>query len=262
MKPDLVAPGAPILTAFAHEYGKIVHVYGTSFAAPVVAGNAALVRQYFEEGNFPCSWANGCNMNPSGSLVKAVLMNSAQNLDAVKVSKPWLEMKALETVNAYDSNQGMGLVQLDKTLPIPGHNVFSALVRNNKVIKDRDVHDIFIRATPGKCFNKPYKHEFSATLTWYDPPGVIGCAKCLINDLDIRVDWITADGAVKYESRVFPNGGTKEDDTNNAERIRFNMTSTRRYRIRIYAANLATAQQNFSFIATGCFRAISNPASS
>jgi len=47
MKPDLVAPGASVLTAYAHETDKTVEIYGTSYAAPVVAGNAALVRQYF-----------------------------------------------------------------------------------------------------------------------------------------------------------------------------------------------------------------------
>jgi hypothetical protein len=262
MKPDLVAPGVSIHTAYAHEDGKTVQISGTSFAAPAVAGNAALVRQYFEEGNLPCSWTNDCNFNPSGSLVKAVLLNSAQNIEAVQVSQSGLDKKTLETVSEYDSNQGMGLVQLDRTLPIPGHNKFSALVRNNKVINEGDVHDIFIRATPGKCLNKPYKHDFSATLTWYDPAGASGCTKCLINDLDLIIHWISANGKVNYESRVFPNGGTEEDDTNNVERVRFKMTSTRRYRIRIHAANLATAQQNFSLIATGCFQVISNLASS
>ena len=67
MKPDLVAPGVSVLTAYAHENGKTVQVYGTSFSGPVVAGNAALVRQYFEEGKLPCSWGN-CKIDPSGSL--------------------------------------------------------------------------------------------------------------------------------------------------------------------------------------------------
>jgi hypothetical protein len=262
MKPDVVAPGASVLTAYAHEDGKVVQSYGTSFSGPVVAGNAALVRQYFEDGHLPCNWSNGCNVDPSGSLVKAVLLNSAQNLEAVQVSRPWMEKKVLETVSAYDSNQGMGLVQLDKSLPIPGHNNFSALIRNNKVIKDRETHDIFIKATPAACFGKPYKRDFSATLTWYDPPGATSCAKCVINDLDIMVHWVTADGTVKYGTKVFPNGASKKDYGNNVERVRFKMSYSRRYRIRIHASNLALAQQKFSLIATGCFRQIANPANS
>jgi hypothetical protein len=262
MKPDVVAPGASVLTTYAHQTGKIVQSYGTSFSGPIVAGNAALVRQYFEEGHLPCTWNNGCNVDPSGSLVKAVLLNGAQDLQAVQVSRPWLHKRVLETVSEYDSNQGMGLIQLDKSLPIPGHNNFSALIRNNKSIDDGDFHDIYIKSTPGTCFNKPYKRDFSATLTWYDPPGETSCGKCLINDLDLMVHWVTSTGVVKYGSKVFPNGSTHKDYVNNVERIRFRMTSSRSYRIRVHAANLASDRQKFSLIATGCFKVIANPAHS
>ena len=259
MKPDIVAPGASILTAYAQETDKTVQGYGTSFSGPVVAGNAALVRQYFEEGKFPCTWKN-CAFDPSGSLVKAVLLNSAYSLKQVQISRPWLKKHVLEEVGEYDSNQGLGLVQLDQTLPIAGHNKFHAIVRNNKTIKDKQIHDIFIRATPFKCLNTSYKHQLSATLTWYDPAGATSCAKCLVNDLDIMVHWITSKGKVKAGSKVFPNGATHKDYDNNVERVRFKMQGKRRYRIRIKAANLAVAQTKFSLIATGCFKVISNPA--
>ena len=140
MKPDLVAPGASVLAPYAHEYGKTVQVYGTSFAAPTVAGDAALVRQYFTEGKLPCTWTQGCKIDPSGSLVKAVLMNSATPLQGVQVVRPGLQKKLLkDTVSQYDSNQGMGLIQLDTTLPLPGKNRIKAIVKNNKRIVDGEV---------------------------------------------------------------------------------------------------------------------------
>ncbi len=258
MKPDIVAPGASVLTAYAHESGKTVQAYGTSFAAPVVAGNAALVRQYFEDGKLPCNWKD-CAFDPSGALVKAVLMNSGEPLKKVQVSRPWMTNSMLEDVTEYDDNQGMGLVVLDRTLPIPGHNKINAVVRNNKVINDGEYHDIFIRASPMRCVNKPYRREFRATLAWYDPAGTSSCAKCLINDLDIVVQWISAAGVVKSGSEIFPNGATHKDFDNNVERIRFNMQGRKRYRIRIKAANLATAKTQFSMIASGCFKIIPNP---
>ena len=259
MKPDLVAPGASVLTAYAHEEGKTVQVYGTSFSAPVVAGNAALIRQYFQEGNFPCSWS-GCNIDPSGSLVKAVLLNSARPLVGSEVSRPWLSKGDPEEISEYDYNQGMGLIQLDKTLPIPGHNHIHAVMKNNKEIKDGEYHDIFIRATPSSCIGTSYKREFSATLTWYDPAGSTSCAKCLLNDLDILVHWVTAEGTVKGGSRVYPNGLNRKDYDNNVERVRFDMQNSRRYRIRIQASNLSTAETKYSMIASGCFKVIPNPA--
>jgi len=154
----------------------------------------------------------------------------------------------------------LGLVQLDTTLPIPGHNKINAIVRNNEVINDREIHDIYIMTTPWKCHNTPYKDDFSATLTWYDQAGAVSCAKCLLNDLDLIIHGINEQGEVDWKSRVFPNGATDKDYDNNVERIRFNMKGTKRYRIRIKASNLVTNSTKFSMIASGCFKQIPNPA--
>lgn len=247
-----------MLTAYANEGGKTVQISGTSYSAPIVAGNAALVRQYFEEGHLPCP-RDDCKIDPSGSLVKAVLINSARSLKKVQVARQWFEAKVLEELTEYDYNQGMGLIQLDNTLPIQRHNKIKAVVRNDKAIEDGTFQDIFIRATPNRCFGSPSKHEFSATLTWYDPEGAVNCAKCLINDLDIIVHAINANGSVRKQSREFPNGSNRKDYTNNVERVRFNMIGSRRYRIRVRAANLESAQTKYSLIASGCFKTIRDP---
>ncbi len=258
MKPEIVAPGATVLTAYAHESGKTVQAYGSSYSAPAVSGNAALIRQYFEEGHLPCNWGD-CKFDPSGSLVKAVLINSARSIKRVQVSRSWLQTKVLEELSEYDYSQGNGLIQLDNTLPIAKHNKITAAVRNNKLIGDGEYQDIFIRATPGRCIGKPYQREFSATLTWYDPEGAVNCAKCLINDLDLIVHSLTGKGAQRKGSRVFPNGANRKDYVNNVERVRFKMAGSRRYRIRVHASNLESAKTRFSLIASGCFKVIPNP---
>src|SRR5262249_25450795 len=52
---------------------------GTSFAAPEVAGLAALVRDYFMQGFYPTGVATPANaITPSGSLVKAVILASGE----------------------------------------------------------------------------------------------------------------------------------------------------------------------------------------
>lgn len=49
---------------------------GTSMSVPAVAGSAAIVRQYFEEGWYPYGISQSSEkLNPSGALVKAVLLN-------------------------------------------------------------------------------------------------------------------------------------------------------------------------------------------
>lgn len=233
---------------------------GTSYAAPNVSGNAALVRQYFEEGKAGdrCGLKN-CKFDPSGTLVKAVLLNSARPLKQVQVVQ-LKDKTLLEAVSEYDSNQGLGLIQLDKTLPIPGHNKINAIVRNKKEIKDKQDQYIYIQSALWECRNEPYMHEFSATLTWYDPEGAIGCKSCMLNDLDIIVHDIDASGKVIWSSGVFPNGGTKRDSKNNVERIRFNMKWKKRYRIRIKAKNLIDDKTKYSMVASGCFKVIKKPA--
>eukprot|EP01083_Nonionella_stella_P222556 794033_1 len=59
----------------------VLSLQGTSMATPVVSGTAAIIRQYFEQGYYPTG-VEGDNdaVNPTGGLVKAVLMNGAQFL--------------------------------------------------------------------------------------------------------------------------------------------------------------------------------------
>ena len=55
---------------------------GTSVSAALIAGSAALIRQYFKEGWYPLGIQNSsyANTNPSAALIKAMLLNSARSL--------------------------------------------------------------------------------------------------------------------------------------------------------------------------------------
>jgi subtilisin family serine protease len=82
IKPDVVAPGTNIISARSHLAGAgdlwgsynsdYVYSGGTSMAAPLVAGAAALVRQFFVERQGMA--------DPSAALVKATLINGAVDL--------------------------------------------------------------------------------------------------------------------------------------------------------------------------------------
>ena len=51
-------------------------------STPLVAGGAALLRQYFLEGFYPSGGANpGDAHQPSGALLKAVMLGGAEHLD-------------------------------------------------------------------------------------------------------------------------------------------------------------------------------------
>jgi hypothetical protein len=241
MKPECVAVGYTILAPRAHasENNKedSYETFGTSFSAPVVSGSAALIRQYFEEGWFPCG-SKGCNkaIYPSGALVKAVLMNGAQSLKAVqKVPSGPVTSQLRE----YDNNQGMGLVNLSKSIPIKNVNQLNAVVVNNRALRDGETTTIVIKTKQCSA------NDLSVTISWYDPAGAANCAQCLVNDLDLSVQ--------KNGQRFYPNGKSTPDRTNNSERVRMTVKAGQEIEITVKAHNLATESQKYSLIATGCF---------
>jgi hypothetical protein len=117
IKPDLVAPGTAILAPRAAlarpgrmwrewpdydgHYGLMI---GTSMAAPVVSGAAAVVRQTLR--SLRCA-------DPSAALLKAVLLASTARL-------PWQRAAEDEARYGYpDFDQGLGRLDLTRVLPGP-----------------------------------------------------------------------------------------------------------------------------------------------
>ncbi|MBN1903190.1 S8 family serine peptidase [Candidatus Sumerlaeota bacterium] len=89
IKPEVVAPGSFVLSTLSSlvpwtQWGQCglsspitdyyVFMGGTSMSTPLVAGMCALIREYFSKGNFPAI------TNPSSALIKAVMLNGAQEL--------------------------------------------------------------------------------------------------------------------------------------------------------------------------------------
>jgi subtilisin family serine protease len=120
VKPDVLAPGTYILAPRASStripfleapgngasndaYG---YLGGTSMAAPVVAGCAAVVREYLREERDLA--------NPSAALLKAILIASARRM------KPRdLPAELREEIGYPDFDQGFGRIDLTNVLPHP-----------------------------------------------------------------------------------------------------------------------------------------------
>jgi len=249
-KPDLVAPGYMINSAISDPTSPTNCAFaqwaGTSMAAPVVAGTAALIRQYFVEGWYPGGFrGSGDGFDPSGSLVKAVLMNGGQLMRGVQRVP---NGQIAQSTEFYDNSQGMGAINLMASLPLFRHNHINALVVNNDEIMRRATHTFDLDVT--KCPSGSQSF-LSVTLTWYDPAPMSGCVNCLVNNLDLHV--ILPNGATQH-----PNGRSLPDQKNNAERVRLMTSQLGRYRVVVGASNLATQTQRYSLIATGCFNFDSN----
>ena len=264
IKPDIVAPGHFLLTANANvdmvgecdggipdsRYGGrgegVRYVSGTSFAAPTVAGSAALIRQYFIEGWCTadrCCGTKGCgsSISPSNSLMKALLLNGAVPMTG-KVQRVPNGAVLDESFTVYDGKQGFGRINLLNSVPLYGSNKLQLIAVNDKPITHGNEYDYIVNIdTSNGCSS-----DLTVTLVWMDPPGATGCLHCLVNDLDVSVEEIGGSSKTYY-----PNGLNQRDKKNTVERIAINTSNGDRFRVLVKATNLVS-EQRYSLAIAGC----------
>lgn len=266
IKPDIVAPGHFLLTANANvdmvgecdggipdsRYGGrgdgVRYVSGTSYAAPSVAGSAALIRQYFIEGWCTadrCCGVKGCgsSISPSNSLMKALLLNGAVPMTG-KVQRVPNGDVLDESFDVYDGKQGFGRINLLNSVPLHGSNKLQLTAVNDKTIVHGNEHDYNVNIdTSNGCSS-----DLTVTLVWMDPPGATGCLNCLVNDLDVTVEELSTGGISKV---YYPNGLSKRDKRNTVERIAINTSDGDKFRVLVKATNLVS-EQRYSLAIAGC----------
>lgn len=198
LKPDVVAPGTNIVSncspvdGASPLWGNYNEHYcysgGTSMSAPLAAGAAAVTRQFLMEKMFVA--------NPSAALVKAVMLNSADNLFPGQFGSVGKSNGQELLVNGPNNHQGFGRVNMDQgTNP----SRFLKLVDSEGVASGQSLRfDVTV----------PEGGDFKATLVYTDAPGAENAAKALVNDLDMKV--ILAGQEFLSDSRV-----------DNMEQIRF-----------------------------------------
>lgn len=226
VKPDIVAPGTFIISTrsslgSSSGWGNTsddspYYLYngGTSMSAPIVAGSAALVRQYYEEVEN--------NSSPDAALIKATLINGAHDMTPGQYDTgPTQEIQA-----APDYAQGWGRVDLEKSL-------FPQYPHVNKYFEKISLND-------SQSWNITYnivneEENIAATLVWTDYPGTQ-----LVNDLDLTL--------LKNNVTYYGNGGEQADTVNNVEQIKLGNTSQGNYSFSIDASNISTGNQSFALV--------------
>mmetsp|Transcript_32229 Transcript_32229/g.49831 ORF Transcript_32229/g.49831 Transcript_32229/m.49831 type:complete len:434 (+) Transcript_32229:641-1942(+) len=201
-------------------------------ATPATAGAAALVRQYFEEGFYGDGTKNSALPHePTGALVKAVLLNGAQKIASGSM---------------YGNSQGYGRVSLYHSLPIvEAQGNMGLFFVDAEQVEDGKTRTYEI--TLGSVAQCP---DFRATLVWTDEPAGAGCKKCLVNDLDLTV---TTGGRVAY-----PNGRQRADRRNNAERVvlpRDALVDGQTVRVGVRATNINRESFAYALVVVGCIDA-------
>ena len=196
VRPDVVAPGTAILStksrvATGTGWGPYPHdprfFYdgGTSMATPLVAGGAAVVRQFL---------LSRQHNSPSAALVKAMLINGA---------KPIHGQYAPPEVGAPpDNSQGFGRIDLSATVGPYQHGTAVVYKDEATTLDTGESEDTQQSVTAGQTLK--------VTLVWTDPAG-----DALQNDLDLVVK--TPDGQELHGNVAA--GAPGFDRSNNVEQV-------------------------------------------
>lgn len=228
-KPDVVAPGDSIPSAAAGSACSMEYRSGTSMATPAVAGAAALVRQFLRNSKALGSYGPS---DPSGALIKAMLINSAHDM-----TSGFSNGFPIESASSYPAcEQGFGRINLLNSLPVHSPNE-SVLVYDRELIQDENQE-------VKKCFKV---HQdgipLRVTLAYHDHPADVASDSQLVNDLDLKVHGPEVSWPMAGNDRV-----------NNVERMLLRSAPAGQFKLTVQGHRL-TVDQPFAVVISGAVSA-------
>jgi subtilisin family serine protease len=222
IRPDVLAPGTWVLStksraAAGDGWGPSTDPLfffegGTSMATPLVAGSAAVVREFLQ--------SQGVN-NPTAALVKAMLINGADLVAGQYVPS--------EVGTPPDISQGFGRINLLRTVN-PGSQSETVTFFDENTALDTGKEESLFQGPVGK--------SAKVTLVWADPAG-----EALQNDLDL----IVRNGAGQEWHGNMPAGSADFDRTNNVEQVIFQTDAPDNITV-VVRCFRATVPQNYALV--------------
>lgn len=234
-KPEIFAPGCSIMSARHRTACSTASQSGTSMASPAVTGAGALARQYFLEGWYPSGTSQpGDALNPSGALLRAVLLNSAVDMT---------------NVTGYPSHQeGWGRILLEDAL------YFAGDLRRLVVLADeRNAQGLITGQSVGYALDVTADQEaLAVSLVFTEPPAALMASSTTVNNLDLELQSPTG---LRYWGNVFSGSfsttGGVADPINNAEVVRIATPERGTWVVRVLAPAVNQGTQGYALVATG-----------
>jgi hypothetical protein len=222
VRPDLLAPGTAVLStksrlATGGGWGPStdpLYFYegGTSMATPLVAGCAAVVREYLQSKSVG---------RPTAALVKAMLINGADLVTG--------QYAPSEVGLPPDISQGFGRVNLLRTITSDSQLERVCFFEENTVL-DTGKEETLFQGAVGKVAK--------VTLVWTDPAG-----EALQNDLDL----IIRNGAGQEWHGNMPTGSPDFDRNNNVEQVILQTAAPDKISV-VVRCFRATVPQNYALV--------------
>ena len=217
VKPDVVAPGQYVVSVRSSQSASDIafesnpnycYLTGTSMATPLVAGCAAIVRQWlmaergFSEEN-----------PPSAALMKAILCGGADDLYYLSGTDYWRYGDP-----SPNNHEGWGRVNLTESIfPSDGRGVYLC----DRLPFAQDTNLLFTVTTTNAA-------PLDVQLVWIDYPAAVESAQALVNDLDLKV--VGAVGEF-YGNDISEEG--EPDTLNTVESVRIRAAPSGTYRITV-----------------------------
>ncbi|MEH3102636.1 MAG: S8 family serine peptidase [Sphingomonas phyllosphaerae] len=249
IKPDLVAPGtdvastrsstAPLRNFWGAYPSNAAYAFmgGTSMAAPLVAGAAALVRQYYEQRR---------DHRPSAALVKATLINGTTRLTHVDATA------APDGDPNY--HQGFGKLDMARALPLdddPHRRLEYVDTLSESALDFRETGErrtwTLQMAEPG---------EIRLCLAWTDFPasGLQNGILLFLDEIGTPRKWVSnqrVPQAVRFPTLIKSGVIVSRDPKNNVQVIRVPDLLVGEYVVSVIASNILFPPQTFALVATG-----------
>jgi serine protease AprX len=244
IKPDIVAPGTDILSAKSSRApaasfwgihptaGNYAFDGGTSMAAPLVSGCAALVREYYM--SLPDA------QSPSAALLKATLINSTRWLTGGSAIADHPDMP--------NYHQGFGAIYMPYAIPNPRETWLRLVFvdawtdPSNLISNVGDLVRFNVQVDPGSPFLR-------VCLAYTDLPN-----RALQNDLNLIVE---GPDESKFRGNAhLPDGLTAFDSENNVEVVRITNPPAGIYRIQVLASNILQGPQDYALVVTGALNPV------
>ncbi|GLI64306.1 hypothetical protein VaNZ11_007533 [Volvox africanus] len=215
IKPDIIAPGFMIQTASSstRAYGEqcaFDKFFGTSVAAPMAAGTAAIIRQYLRAGFYPSATNQtvlSTAFTPSGMLLKALIIAGAKSLEG-GVARATGELMGPPP----DGYQGWGRLSMSGSLPLEGFTD----PRVRLQVLDRGQFSLPGQSVTVSGLVATGTGPISIVLAYYDYPADFNADKALVNNLNLIV---SVDGRNYTGNNDENNAMPVKDSLNTVEKV-------------------------------------------